>query len=83
VVLADLRRDHPTAVVRAVVQSWNTRSLRLLRTLGFLESGRHVCVQNSRPVEYVVVLLSPGDDRREEVADDAERAGARHEPPAA
>ncbi|WP_063125885.1 GNAT family N-acetyltransferase [Nocardia fusca] len=59
VVLADLRRDHPTAVVRAVVQSWNTRSLRLLRTLGFLESGRHVCVQNSRPVEYVVVLLSP------------------------
>jgi hypothetical protein len=35
---------------RLVVRPW---------TLGFLESGRHVCVQNSRPVEYVVVLLSP------------------------
>ncbi|MET8797556.1 GNAT family N-acetyltransferase [Nocardia sp. NPDC004568] len=58
-VLADLRRDHPGAAVRAVVQSWNARSLRLLRALGFLESGRHACVQDNRSIEYVVALLSP------------------------
>ncbi|MGW1742366.1 GNAT family N-acetyltransferase [Nocardia sp. NPDC001965] len=56
-VLTELRRTHPTSVVRAVVQSWNVRSLRLLRNLGFLESGRHTCVQNGRSVEYVVALL--------------------------
>ncbi|MEU4842310.1 GNAT family N-acetyltransferase [Nocardia testacea] len=58
-VLADVRRDHSTARMRAVVQHWNTRSRRLLRTLGFLESGRHICVQGERSVEYVVVLLPP------------------------
>lgn len=56
-VLTDVRRNNRAARVRAVVQLWNTRSRRLLCALGFLESGRHTCVQGECPVEYVVLLL--------------------------
>lgn len=44
--------------LRAVVQSWNERSLRLTRRLGFVPAGTHVCVQNGQPVEYVVTVLA-------------------------
>lgn len=42
--------------LRAVVRSWNERSLRLSRGSGFAEAGRHVCVQNGEPVTYVVLV---------------------------
>ncbi len=42
--------------LRAVVQEWNERSLRLTRKLGFVPAGRHVCVQNGQSVEYVVTI---------------------------
>jgi hypothetical protein len=41
--------------LRAVVQSWNERSLRLTRSLGFVETGTHVCVQDGAPVTSAVV----------------------------
>lgn len=44
--------------LRAVVQSWNQRSLRLLDRLGFVHTGPHVCVQDGRKVEYVVLERS-------------------------
>ncbi|MGH8980365.1 MAG: GNAT family N-acetyltransferase [Acidimicrobiales bacterium] len=40
---------------RAVVQSWNTRSIRLCDQLGFEKVGAHVAVQTGMPVEYVVL----------------------------
>jgi RimJ/RimL family protein N-acetyltransferase len=42
---------------RAVVQSWNERSLRTAHRMGFVENARHVCKQNGRDVEYVVLGL--------------------------
>jgi ribosomal-protein-alanine N-acetyltransferase len=42
--------------LRAVVQSWNERSLRLTRKLGFTETGRHSCRQNGLDVEYRVLV---------------------------
>ncbi|WP_433679920.1 GNAT family N-acetyltransferase [Nocardia sp. CA-119907] len=56
-VITHIRRAHPTSVLRVVVQSWNTRSLRLFHRLGFVESGQHQCVQNDRLITYVVALL--------------------------
>lgn len=55
-VLEHFRRLSGAVGLRAVVQSWNERSLRLTRGLGFVEVGRHVCVQDDRAVEYVVVV---------------------------
>jgi L-amino acid N-acyltransferase YncA len=47
--------------LRAVVQQWNARSLRLARALGFAETGTHTCVQGGRDVAYVVLGMSvPG-----------------------
>lgn len=42
--------------LRAVVQSWNERSLRLTRSLGFVEVGKHTCEQSGATVEYTVVI---------------------------
>ena len=42
--------------LRVVVQSWNERSLRLVRNLGFQEVGIHECVQNDSLVAYIVLL---------------------------
>ncbi len=40
--------------MRAVVQSWNERSLRLCHRLGFRVAGRHCVEQGGVMVEYVV-----------------------------
>lgn len=41
--------------LRAVVQSWNERSLRLCARLGFREAGRHVAHEPQGDVEYVLL----------------------------
>jgi len=58
-VLVAVQRRHGGAV-RAVVQSWNRRSIRVLAELGFTRSGTHACVQGGAQVQYdVMVLESP------------------------
>lgn len=57
-VLGHLGTRHPGRL-RAVVQSWNERSLRLARRLGFAETGRHTCEQDGSLVEYVVLSAVP------------------------
>lgn len=52
------RAESGTARLRAVVQSWNTRSLRVCRSAGLTETGRHLCVQGGREVEYTVVMTA-------------------------
>ena len=42
--------------LRVVVQSWNQRSLRLARRLGFREAGSHECAQDGREVSYTVLI---------------------------
>ncbi len=42
--------------LRAVVQSWNERSLRLCAGLGFHVVGTHACVQDGQEVSYVVLM---------------------------
>lgn len=55
-VLAAVRQVHGGAGVRAVVQSWNQPSIRVLRKLGFEQYGTHACVQGGREVRYDVLL---------------------------
>lgn len=49
-------QDHegPTPL-RATVQSWNARSLKLTHHFGFTEQRRHTCAQNGQQVEYTVL----------------------------
>jgi [ribosomal protein S18]-alanine N-acetyltransferase len=44
--------------LRAVVQSWNERSLRLCAGLGFRAVGTHTCVQDGQEVSYVVLMTA-------------------------
>ena len=44
------------ASLRAVIQSWNQRSLRMARGLGFREVGSHRCVQDGSEVSYTVLV---------------------------
>ena len=54
-VLQYLDAHHPGATMRAVVQSWNERSLRLTRRLGFQDAGELIAVHGGQPVTYRVV----------------------------
>ncbi|MFI9408048.1 GNAT family N-acetyltransferase [Nocardia sp. NPDC052316] len=64
-VLTRLRQDHPATPIRAVVQTWNTRSRRLVRRLGFVERGEHHCLQNGQSVTYTVAVLTAFDNKPE------------------
>lgn len=56
--------EHPRTLgatrARAVVQSWNERSIRTARRMGFAANGRHSCRQDGRDVEYVVLEMELG-----------------------
>ncbi|MFD4431332.1 GNAT family N-acetyltransferase [Nocardia sp. NPDC058497] len=56
-VITQLRRTHPTTPIRAVIQTWNTRSRQLVRRLGFIECDEHHCVQSGQMVAYTVAIL--------------------------
>jgi [ribosomal protein S18]-alanine N-acetyltransferase len=53
----DLYGDRP---LRAAVQSWNERSLRLARRLGFRVTGIHHCQQDGRDVSYTILVRPAG-----------------------
>jgi RimJ/RimL family protein N-acetyltransferase len=55
-VLDHVRRVCGDRPLRVVVQTWNERSLRLARRLGFREAGSHVCVQDGGEVSYTVLI---------------------------
>jgi [ribosomal protein S18]-alanine N-acetyltransferase len=55
-VLDHYRAATGTRRLRAVVQSWNERSLRLARALGFVTVGEHVCEQDGKQVSYRVLI---------------------------
>lgn len=63
VVLDHLRGRYGDRPLRAVVQGWNERSLRLARGLGFRDAGIHQCVQDGRQVSYVL-LVRPAEAAR-------------------
>jgi [ribosomal protein S18]-alanine N-acetyltransferase len=60
VVLEYLRERYGDQPLRAVIQSWNERSLRLARNLGFRDAGTHQCVQDGHEVSYTL-LIRPAD----------------------
>lgn len=55
-IIGYLTARYPGDTLRAVVQSWNKRSLRLTRRLGFEDVGELTTVQNAQPVSYRVVM---------------------------
>jgi [ribosomal protein S18]-alanine N-acetyltransferase len=55
-VLDDLGRQLRAKPVRALIQTWNGRSLSLARRFGFLEVGTHRCVQDGSEIDYTVVV---------------------------
>jgi ribosomal-protein-alanine N-acetyltransferase len=55
-VLEHYRRQTGVWRLRAVVQAWNERSLRLTRSLGFHEVGEHVCERDGKLVTYKIVV---------------------------
>lgn len=59
IVLQYLDRRHPGITLRAAVQAWNERSLRLTRRLGFEDAGALIAVQGGRSVSYRVVQRPP------------------------
>lgn len=57
-VLKWLSEYSTASVLRAVVQSWNSRSIRACERLGFLKVGNHTAHQAGRNVDYTVFRLS-------------------------
>jgi RimJ/RimL family protein N-acetyltransferase len=55
VVLAHIQERHGPMPLRATIQSWNTRSLKLTKKIGFTEQRRHTCTQNGKEVEYTIL----------------------------
>jgi ribosomal-protein-alanine N-acetyltransferase len=55
-VLEHYRRQPGVRRLRAVVQAWNERSLRMTRSLGFHEAGEHICDQDGTVVVYKIVV---------------------------
>jgi len=55
-VVSYFQENTDASYLRAVVQSWNERSLNLARNLGFKEIGIHECDQNGSFVAYTVLL---------------------------
>ena len=55
-VLDDVAHELPVKPVRALIQTWNTRSLSLARRLGFVETGTHLCVQDGSEIDYTIVV---------------------------
>ncbi len=64
--LAATSDESRVSALRAVVQSWNVRSLRLCARLGFEEAGRHVAHEPGKDVEYVVVVRTTAAGGRRE-----------------
>jgi [ribosomal protein S18]-alanine N-acetyltransferase len=62
-VLDHIRDRYGDRPLRAVVQDWNERSLRLARGLGFRDAGTHQCVQDGQPVSYVLLVRPAGPAR--------------------
>jgi ribosomal-protein-alanine N-acetyltransferase len=56
-VLDDVRRILPDNPLRAVIQSWNTRSLRLAHQMGFEAVGEHRVTRDGSDVGYTVLIL--------------------------
>lgn len=59
-VLDAVATESDARVLRAVVQSWNARSLRLCSRLGFREAGRHVAHEPNGDVEYLTLVRPLG-----------------------
>ncbi|QFS94551.1 hypothetical protein FIV07_27650 (plasmid) [Mycobacterium sp. THAF192] len=55
IVLRYLDERHPSGTLRAAVQAWNERSLRLTRHLGFRDTGELIVIQSGRSVSYRIV----------------------------
>jgi [ribosomal protein S18]-alanine N-acetyltransferase len=55
-VLGHVTGRYPDRPLRAVIQEWNTRSLRFSNTLGFIDVGELTNVRNGREVRYRVVV---------------------------
>jgi len=64
VALDHIRDRYGDRPLRAVVQDWNERSLRLARGLGFRDAGTHQCVQDGKQVSYVL-LVRPAEAARQ------------------
>ena len=56
VVLHAARNRFDSNMIRAVMQPWNERSIRVLTTLGFEHRSTHVCAQRDHPVRYDVLV---------------------------
>ena len=59
-VLRHYREMVGTDRLRAVVQDWNERSLRLVRSLGFVDVGEHVADHGGWVISYRVLVMPPG-----------------------
>lgn len=56
-VVKEVQRRHADAhCIRAVVQTWNERSIRVLRNLGFTSSRIYSCYQQGRSVQYDILV---------------------------